>query len=123
MNDSIYKEIILELYRNPLNKGTLSDYDVKEHDFSTSCGDDITIYIKFDENGLVKDVRHDGSGCAISQAAVSLLTDEVKGKTREELLGMSKDTMLELLSVPISYTRMSCALLGLKTLQKGIVKM
>ncbi len=122
MEEAVYKEMILELYRNPLNKGVLLDHDATYHDFSTSCGDDVTVYIKFDAAGKVKDVTHDGHGCAISQAAVSLITDEVKGKSREEILLLGKDDALKLLGVPVSYTRLSCALLGLKTLQKALSK-
>ncbi len=118
--EQVYKEMILELYKSPLNKGTLTDFDVKQQDFSTSCGDDITVYVKFDEDGKVKSVAHDGHGCAISQAAASLLTDEMKGKSRNELVALTAEQMTAMLGVPISHTRMACALLALKTLQKGL---
>ncbi len=118
--DLVYKEMILELYKSPLNKGTLADFDIKQQDFSTSCGDDITVYVKFDESGKVFAVSHDGHGCAISQAAASLLTDEIKCKKKEDVLALTADQMTAMLGVPISHTRMACALLALKTLQKGL---
>jgi nitrogen fixation protein NifU and related proteins len=113
----IYKEQILHLYRNPSNKGVLDDFDAKAQDFSTSCGDDVTIYIKFDDEGGVANISHDGHGCAISTAAVSLLTDEVKGKNREEIKALTREQMIDMLGIPISHTRRACAVLGLKVLQ------
>ncbi|MEK7084843.1 MAG: iron-sulfur cluster assembly scaffold protein [Patescibacteria group bacterium] len=118
MEEIIYKEMILDLYRHPLNKGILSSYDATAHDFSTSCGDDITIYLKFDDMGRIAEIMHDGQGGAISQAAVSLLTEEIKGKQKEMIPKITEEKMIGMLGIPVSYTRKSCALLGLKTLQK-----
>lgn len=118
MEDSLYKEVILDLYRNPLNKKVLLDYDFKHKEFNPSCGDEIEIMIKFDEEGNVLDIGHQGQGCAISQAAVSLLTEEVKNKNKQEIKSFTQKEMLDLLEIPISHTRIKCALLGLKTLQE-----
>jgi len=117
MDETLYKEQILDLYRNPLNKGILSDFDVQHRDFNTSCGDDVTIYIKFDEQRRVKDVSHDGAGCAISQASVSLLTDWMKGKAKQEIEQLTDEEMIAMLGIPISHARRGCALLGWKVLQ------
>lgn len=120
MEEEIYKEMILELYRNPLNKKVLLDYDAKYKEFNPSCGDEIEIFIKFDESGKVVDVGHYGQGCAISQAAVSLLTEEIKGRTREEIRQMTEQNMVDLLQIQVSKNRIKCATLGLKTIQKLI---
>jgi len=114
--DVVYKEMILDLYRNPLNKGTLPNPDFEHREVNPTCGDDITIAIHFDGNE-VQEIMHDGVGCAISQASVSLLTDYIKGKTKEEIKAITKDDALELLQIPISHTRLKCALLGWKVLQ------
>lgn len=115
--DMVYKEMILDLYRNPLNKKSLSDFDFMHREFNPTCGDDIQIAIKFNEHGTVADVGHMGTGCAISQAGVSLLTDAIKNKSKEQIKQMSKDDVLELLQIPISHTRLKCALLGWSVLQ------
>ncbi len=118
MEDSLYKEMILDLYRNPLNKKVLVEFDEKQKGINPSCGDEIEIFVQFDEQGKVRDIGHQGQGCAISQAAVSLLTEEVKGKTKKEIQEFSEENMLDLLGIPISHTRMKCAMLGRNTLLK-----
>lgn len=120
MDETIYKEQILHLYRNPSNKGVLEDFDAKAQDFSTSCGDDVTVYIKFDDQGRIQDVSHDGAGCAISQASVSLLTDWMKGKERDGVARLTDDEMIAMLGIPISHARRGCALLGWKVVQSMI---
>lgn len=120
--DAVYKEAILDLYRNPLNKKILADFDVQARQVNPACGDDITVQLKFDareeqDQNTVADVGHSGQGCAISQAAISLLTDHIKTKTLEQIRAITEKEMLELLQIPINYTRMKCALLGWTTLQ------
>lgn len=115
--DPLYKEIILDLYRNPLNKKVVPEATHKHKEFNPSCGDEIEIMIQFDEEGNVIDVGHQGHGCAISQAAVSLLTEEIKNKKRLEVESMTEEEMLKLLPIEIVHTRLKCALLGYKTLQ------
>lgn len=121
MDQTIYKEYILDLFRNPLNKGVLPMFDISHRDFNTSCGDDVTIYIQF-EDGVIKAVGHEGVGCAISQAATSLITNHVKGKAPEAVLQMTDEDMMTLLGVFVSYTRRKCALLGFETIRKAIQK-
>ena len=118
MEEEIYKEMILELYRNPLNKKALLDYDAKYKEFNPSCGDEIEIFIKFDASGKVVDIGRQGQGCAISQAAVSLLTEEINGKTREEIKLLTENQMIEMLGIAISKNRLKCATLGFKAIQK-----
>jgi len=121
MSQQLYKEMILELYRNPQNKGVLDDFDIQQRGNNPSCGDDVVVYMKMNED-VVEKISHDGQGCAISQAALSLITDEVKGKSKSEIEHMSKERMLDLLGVPITYAREKCALLGLNTIQSALRK-
>jgi nitrogen fixation protein NifU and related proteins len=112
--DELYRDQILEHYKRPHNFGPLEDFDLEFEDSNPFCGDEQHVRIKLGEDGKVADVRFEGSGCAISTAASSLLSDELAGKSREELLRLDKDFVLELLGIDISATRMKCALLGLK---------
>lgn len=116
--EQLYKEVILELYRHPLNKKEMPDADFRYKEFNPSCGDEIEISIKFDASNHIEDIGHTGQGCAISQAAVSLLTDAVKGKTKSEIKNMVESDMLLLLPVTIPQTRINCALLGFRALKK-----
>lgn len=118
----MYKEIILELNRNPLNKQKLEDFDVHSRELNPLCGDDISVWIKFDEKNVVDNIGFEGHGCAISQAAMSLLTDAIKGKSREELMKMSASDIYELLGFEVVYTRQKCALLGLQAVQHALKK-
>lgn len=115
--DPIYQEIILDLYRHPHNRGILEHADFDAEDSNPSCGDLIRLTIKFDGD-VVREVAHSGQGCVISQAAVSLLTDYIKWKTKKELAQITTDDIVSLLGIPVSHTRIGCATLGLKILQK-----
>ncbi len=114
--DPLYKEIILDLYRNPLNKKVVPEATHKHKEFNPSCGDEIEIMIQFDEEGNVIDVGHQGHGCAISQAAVSLLTEEIKNKKIQDIQNFTEQQSLGLLPIEVSPNRIKCALLGYKTL-------
>jgi nitrogen fixation protein NifU and related proteins len=115
--DELYRDQILEHYKRPHNFGPLEDFDLEFEDSNPFCGDEQHVRIKLDEDGKVTEIRFEGSGCAISTAASSLLSDELAGKSREELLRLDKDFVLELLGIDISATRMKCALLGLKVVK------
>ncbi|MEM3154957.1 MAG: SUF system NifU family Fe-S cluster assembly protein [Candidatus Woesearchaeota archaeon] len=121
MSDEMYKEIILDYYRNPRNKGILPHPDIVSHDANTSCGDEITIYVLV-KDGKIGNCRFTGSGCAISQAAVSMLTEYVLGKSLEEVAKFNKQDALNLINIPISCMRLKCALLGLKVLKLGVLQ-
>ena len=117
MDDQLYREYILEHYKHPHNHGSLEHADMEAHDLNPLCGDEITFQLALDEQGLVKDVAFDGHGCAISQASASMLSDELRGMSTEQLLKLERQTVLDLLGIDISATRMKCAMLSLKVVK------
>lgn len=117
--DNVYREFILDHYRDPNNKGRLEEYDLKEEGLNPHCGDKIEMFLKL-ENGKISKIKHDGTGCAISQAGASLITQEVKNKSRDDILNITIEEMKELLKIPIDYTREKCATLALDTIQQAL---
>jgi nitrogen fixation NifU-like protein len=117
MDDQLYREYILEHYKHPHNHGSLEHADMEAHDVNPLCGDELTFQLALDESGKVKAVAFDGHGCAISQASASMLSDELKGLSTEELLKLDRRTVLDLLGIDISATRMKCAMLSLKVVK------
>jgi len=117
--DDLYREQILEHYKRPQNFRRLEEFDLEFEDSNPFCGDEQHVWIKLDDTGRVAEVGFEGKGCAISTAATSLLTDELTGMTRDELLGLPKQLVLDLLGIEISATRMKCALLGLKVVKSA----
>ncbi|MBE7531113.1 MAG: iron-sulfur cluster assembly scaffold protein [Chloroflexi bacterium] len=119
MDDSIYREQIIDLYENPLNYGELDAPDWSYEEDNPLCGDVVRIEVKLGADGRVAEVAWRGDGCAISQASASILTEEIKGLTLEEIRNFDKDHLLELIGVPLSMARVKCALLSLKVLKAG----
>ncbi|HTW13422.1 MAG TPA: SUF system NifU family Fe-S cluster assembly protein [Solirubrobacteraceae bacterium] len=117
MDDQLYREYILEHYKHPHNHGSLEHADMQAHDLNPLCGDELSFQIALDSEGKVAEVAFDGHGCAISQASASMLSDEIKGKTGEELLALDRQAVLDLLGIEISATRMKCAMLSLKVVK------
>ena len=121
MSDDIYREIILDHYRNPRNKGKLAEADVSVHDSNPLCGDEIDMHLKIESN-TVQDVKFEGRGCAISQASASMLTEMVMGKDLEFIKGLKKEDILENIGlVNLGPARIKCALLSLKVLKVGMI--
>ena len=89
--DLLYPELILDLYKHPLNQGALTNFDLHQIEKNASCGDLIELYVKFDKTGKVSDVGFKGDGCALSQAGASILTEQMKGKTKAELQKITKE--------------------------------
>jgi nitrogen fixation protein NifU and related proteins len=115
--DDLYREEILSHYKRPHNWGTLEQPDAEFEDFNPLCGDQLRVQLKVGDDGTIEDLRFDGHGCAISQAAASMVSDEIKGMTVQQVLELDRDFILELLGIQISATRMKCALLSLKVLK------
>ncbi len=118
MNE-LQMEILLDHYQNPRNFGHLENPDIVHEEGNPSCGDQIRIEIKLEDNKIA-DIKFTGKGCTISQASASILTEIVKGKSLDEIKNFSKEDMLNALGIPISPIRLKCALLGLKVLKAGI---
>ncbi len=119
MVDSLYREVILDHYRNPRNKGTLDPADYSYEDTNPLCGDEVRIDVRV-EGDRVAEVRFSGRGCAVSQASASILTELVQGMSLDKVKALTKDDLLDELGIPVSPARMKCALLGLKVLKAGI---
>jgi nitrogen fixation NifU-like protein len=119
--DDLYRENILEHYKRPHNwsppEPELDRVDLEFHDLNPLCGDELTVKLAVGDGETIQDLRFEGHGCAISQAAASMTSDEVKGMKISELLALDRSFVLELLGIDISATRMKCALLSLKVLK------
>jgi len=114
--DALYRDYILDHYKHPRNFGTLDPHDLDWHDHNPLCGDELGVHVRV-EDGKVADLRFHGQGCAISQAAASIVSDELIGKTVDELPELSADWLIDLLGIDISPTRRKCALLSLKVMR------
>ena len=120
--DNLYRDFILEHYREPHNRGVLESHDLHFADSNPTCGDELSMTILLDDaRQRVVDVAHDGRGCAISQASASILTDELRGMSLDELRTLDPREVVENLGVPIGPARLKCALLSYKVLQGAVI--
>jgi nitrogen fixation NifU-like protein len=115
----LYAEDILDHYRNPRHYGHLDHPTFTFHDTNPFCGDEITLELKIEDDRIVE-VAFSGKGCAISQASASMLTEEILGKSLDELKGWTKDNVLELIGIPLGPVRVKCALLPYKALKAAV---
>jgi nitrogen fixation NifU-like protein len=118
--DALYREYILDHYKNPRNFGELEDRDAEFFDRNPLCGDEIGVHVKL-EGDRVADIRFHGQGCAISQASASIISDELKGKTVAEIAALDRGFINEEIGIELSPTRLKCGLLGLKVVQGALL--
>lgn len=118
--DDLYREVIIEHYKNPSYRGHLDPHDFSFEDSNPLCGDHIQIDLRVDESNKVSDARFDGHGCAISQASADLLLESIIGKSIEDVKSMGKQDILDLLGIDLGPVRLKCALLSLKVLKAGV---
>ena len=121
--DQLYREVILDHYKNPRGHGALDEPDAQADGQNPLCGDEVSIYVAFGEDGdTIDEVKFSGRGCAISQAATSMLTEMVKGRSATEVASLPRDELLEEIGIPLTPIRLKCALLGLSTLKLALHK-
>jgi nitrogen fixation NifU-like protein len=118
MVDDMYREVILDHYKNPRGHGVIEGADAQAEGVNPLCGDEVTIYVQFEEDGqTIDDVKFSGRGCAISQASTSMLMEMVKGRKADEIAALPKEELLEEIGIPLTPIRLKCALLGLGVLK------
>jgi nitrogen fixation protein NifU and related proteins len=135
--NELFQELILEHYRHPRNRGQLEGADVAVHMNNPSCGDEVTLQLRFGPGDSVEDVRFLGDGCSISQSSISMMTARLKGKSREEALALARrftelmhgdaeaardkslGDLRALAGVAKYPVRVKCALLGFDALQEA----
>jgi nitrogen fixation NifU-like protein len=121
--DQLYREVILDHYKNPRGHGVIAEADAEAEGQNPLCGDEVSIYVRFGEDSdTIDEVKFSGRGCAISQAATSMLTEMVQGRKASEVAGLDKDELLEEIGIPLTPIRLKCAMLGLTTLKVALHK-
>jgi len=121
--DQMYREVILDHYKNPRGHGVMEGADAEAEGQNPLCGDEVSIYVAFAEDGeTIDEVKFSGRGCAISQAATSMLTEMVQGKSATEVATLDKQALLDEIATALSPVRLKCALLGLTTLKVALHK-
>ncbi|HEY59131.1 MAG TPA: SUF system NifU family Fe-S cluster assembly protein [Anaerolineae bacterium] len=121
--DDLYRELIIDHYKNPLHRGELAEHDFSFEDENPLCGDFIHIDLKVDEDDKVVAAAFNGQGCAISQASSDLLLDFIIGKSVEEIKALNKKDMMDLLGIELSAVRLKCALLPLKIVKAAVYRL
>ena len=120
-DDQFYREVILDHYKNPHNWGVLPDADARAEGQNPLCGDEVTVSVRFAADGeTIEEIGFEGRGCAISQAATSMLGDLVKGRTAIEVAELPREELLEEIGIPLTPIRLKCAILGLGVLKVAL---
>ena len=121
--DDLYRENILDHYKNPRNHGEIADADASAEGMNPLCGDEVTITLSLADDGeTIADAKFAGRGCAISQASTSMLTELIKGRKAREVLEFDREELLEEIGIPLTPIRLKCAILGLHTLKVALAK-
>jgi nitrogen fixation protein NifU and related proteins len=121
--DQLYREVILDHYKNPRGHGLLEDADAEAEGQNPLCGDEVSIFVSFGEDGeTIDELKFSGRGCAISQAATSMLTELVRGRSAQEVAALPREELLDEIGIPLTPVRLKCALLGLSTLKLALHK-
>jgi nitrogen fixation NifU-like protein len=115
--DELYRDYILEHYKEPQNFGELEPHDLEAHDVNPLCGDELGVHLRVGDDGRISEIAFHGKGCAISQAAASIASEEYVGMTPEEVAELPAEWLTDLLGIDISPTRLKCALLNLKVMR------
>jgi len=118
--DALYRDYILDHYKNPRNFGTIEPHDREWHDHNPLCGDELGVHLIIDGEGTIVDLRFNGQGCAISQASASIASEELIGMKAEEVAALGAAWIIDLLGIEISPTRRKCALLSLKVMRGAV---
>lgn len=118
--EDLYREIIIERYKDPQYKGTLDPHDISYEDENPLCGDQICIDLRVDDNNVITEAAFSGHGCAISQASADLLLESIIGKNLDDIKKLDKQDILDMLGIELGAVRLKCALLSLKVLKAGV---
>jgi len=121
--DELYREIIIDHYKNPKHKGEIPQSQYKFEDENPLCGDHLEIFLKTDDQGIILDAGFEGHGCAISIASADMLLESIIGRNIEEVKGLTKQDILNLLGIELSPVRLKCALLSLKVAKAAIYEL
>jgi nitrogen fixation protein NifU and related proteins len=121
--EQMYREVILDHYKSPRGHGLIENADAQAEGQNPLCGDEVTISVKFAADGeTIESIGFEGRGCAISQAATSMLTELVQGRTASEVAALPKEDLLEEIGIPLTPIRLKCAILGLGVLKVALHK-
>ena len=118
--EQMYREVILDHYKTPRNHGVLDPNDAVAEGQNPLCGDEVTVSVRFSDGDIIESVGFEGRGCAISQAATSMLSDLVKGRSAQDVAVMQKEELLDEIGIPLSPVRLKCALLGMGVLKVAL---
>ena len=120
--EQLYRDVILDHYKNPRSHGLLEPADATAEGQNPLCGDEVTVYVRFGDGDTIEEIGFEGRGCAISQAATSMLTELVQGRTAQEVASMPRDELLDEIGIPLTPVRLKCAILGLGVLKLALHK-